>query len=149
MHASARLFVFVLVEVLATTQIVLAQSNAETASSWGLIGSWRVDCRQPPSRTNDQQTFVVRARKLFLDRKFGDRRDSNAVVLATIASDGGIVLTLKFDCCSETHQWEYIKGGDGRMRAIFNKNLDNGEYSIRDSKYTANGKDTFWYARCR
>jgi hypothetical protein len=149
MYARARLLALVVLGVLATTEASLAQTNAETASRWGLFGTWRLDCSKPMSRSNPDLTYVVRSGKLVHDREFGDSRDSSPVMSATRKADGSLELLVNFGSLSQTRQFSFIKGSDGRIRAISNKNVDTNEYSIKGGKFTANGNDTPWQTRCR
>ncbi len=149
MRARIRLFALFILAVLATTEASLAQTVAQTASRWGLLGSWKLDCSKPASRSNGDLQYVVRGGKLFHDREFGDARDSSSVMSATTKADGSITLVVSFVSFSQTRQFSFIKGSDGRIRAISNRNVDTNEYSIKDGKFTANGNDTPWQARCR
>jgi len=149
MLASARLFALVLLAVLITSEASLAQTNAETASKWGLLGNWRFDCSTPPSRDDGRLTYAVRGGKLFHDRDFGDAKDSNAVMLATRKTDGSLELVVNFVSLKQTRQYSLIKGSDGRLRAISNRNVDTNEYTVVDGKLTANGNEMRWQIRCR
>ena len=150
MLASARFVTLVLIALLvATPNVSFAQSVAETASKWGLIGNWRLDCSQPVSSSNANLQYVVRGGKLFHDREFGDKRDSSAVMSATRKADASLEIVVHFASLSQTRQFSFIKGGDGRIRVTFNKNVDTNEYSIKDGKFTANGNTPPWQTRCR
>ena len=50
---------------------------------------------------------------------------------------------------NQTRQFSFIKGGDGRIRAISNRNVANNEYTIKDGKFTSNGNAPPWQTRCR
>jgi hypothetical protein len=141
----------VLLAVLVTTEASLAQTVAETASKWGLLGTWRLDCTKPASRSDGALQYVVRGGKLFHDREFGDARDSSSVILATTKADGSLEIVVSFVSFSppQTRQFAFTKGSDGRIRAISNRNVDTNEYSIRDGKFTANGNTPPWQTRCR
>jgi hypothetical protein len=149
MLAYARLFVLVLLGVLATSEALLAQTVADTASRWGLLGNWRIDCSKPASRSNGELKYVVKGGKLFHDREFGDVRDSTPVMSATTKADGSIEIVINLVSRSETRQFSLIKGSDGRIRAMSNRNVDTNQYSIVDGKFTANGNATPWQTRCR
>ena len=92
---------------------------------------------------------MVKGGKLFHDREFGDRRDSNPVTSATIRPDGVLDIVIKYDSLSQTREMLFLKASDGRVRSISNKNLDTGEYTIKDGKFTANGNASPWQTRCR
>jgi hypothetical protein len=149
MHASIRLFALALLAVLAMCEVSLAQTVAETASKWGLVGTWRLDCSKPVSSNDGALQYVVRGGKLFHDREFGDRRDSNQVISATAKKDGSIEVIITFAAFPQTRQFSLIKGSDGRMRAVSNKDVNTNEYTIKDGKFTANGNTTPWQTRCR
>jgi hypothetical protein len=135
--------------VLAATQGALAQTVAQTASAWGLIGIWRLDCSKPLSRDNPDLAYRVRGGKLFHDRDFVGSKDSSPVITATKKADGGLELVVEFTSLGETRQFAFVKGSDGRIRAVSNRNVNTNEYSIRDGKFTSNGRTTPWQTRCR
>ena len=149
MHARIHLIVLVLFAVLTTSEASLAQTVAETASRWGLVGTWRLDCSKAPTRADGDLRYVVREGKLFHDREFGDVRDSSPIMSATTKPDGSIELVLNLTSFAQTRQYSIMMGSDGRIRAISNRNVDTNEYSIREGKLTANGNDTPWQTRCR
>ena len=149
MRASALRVCLALLAVLATCEASLAQTIAETAARWGLLGTWRLDCSKPASRSDGALQYVVRGGKLFHDREFGDTRDSSSVMSATTKADGSLEITVNFVSLSQTRQYSMMKGSDGRIRAISNRNVDTNEYSIRDGKFTANGNTPPWQTRCR
>ena len=148
MHARIRLLALFVLAVLASTEAALAETVAQTASRWGLLGTWRLDCSKPASRSDGALQYVVRGGKLFHDREFGDARDSSSVVLATTKADGSIEIVVAFVSLSQTRQFSFTKGVDGRIRAISNRNVDTDEYSIRSGKFTANGNTPPWQTRC-
>jgi hypothetical protein len=149
MYARIRLFAVVLLAILAAPEASLAQTVADTASKWGLLGTWRLDCSQSPSRSDGELKYVVRGGKLFHDREFGDARDSSPVMSATRKTDGSLELVVNFVSLSQTRQFSFMKGSDGRIRAISNRNVDTNEYSIKDGKFTSNGNSPPWQTRCR
>ena len=149
MHASIRTLALVVFGILLSPEVSLGQTVAETASRWGLVGSWRLDCSQPVSRSDGELKYVVRGGKLYHDRDFGNARDSSPVMSATRKADGSLELLVKFESLNQTRQFAFIKGSDGRIRATSNRNVDTNEYSIKDGKFTANGNSPPWQSRCR
>lgn len=148
MNACFRLSAIVALAVLARPEAALSQTTVQTASKWGLLGTWRLDCSTPMGKTNPNLAYVVRGGKLFHDRDFGDARDSNEIVLATTKTDGTIEIVVNFASMSQTRQFSFTRGGGGRMRAMSNRNVNTNEYSVRDGTFTANGKATPWQTRC-
>ena len=148
MHAPMRLFGLILLAVLAISEAACAETVAQTASRWGLLGTWRLDCSKPASRSDGALQYVVRGGKLFHDREFGDSRDSNAVILATAKADGSLEIVVNFAALSQTRQFSFMRGSDGRIRTFSNRNVDTDEYSIKDAKFS-NGTPTPWQTHCR
>jgi hypothetical protein len=148
MPARIRAATLVFLAVLAMPEASLAQTVADTASKWGLLGTWRLNCGVPASRSDGELKYVVRGGKLYHDREFGDARDSSQVTSATRKPDGSLELVVKFDSLSQTRQFSFMKGSDGRIRAISNRNVDTNEYTIKDGKFTSNGNSPPWQTRC-
>jgi hypothetical protein len=149
MAAFARCAALAFVAFAATALAAAAQTTAEVARKWGLLGTWRLDCTQPRSESNPDLAYAVRDGKLFHDRDFGKNRDSSAVMTAVVKADKSIEVVVKFDSLKQTRQFSLMKGPDGRIRAVSNRNVDTNEYSIRDGKFTANGGTPPWQTRCR
>jgi hypothetical protein len=149
MSTCVRLFSLALLTVLAASEPLHAQTAAETARTWGLLGTWRLDCNKPASRADGELQYVVREGKLFHDREFGDARDSSTVTSLVAKADGSIDVVVNFTSIGQTREFSLIKGKDGRIRATSNRNVDTNEYSIRDGKFSFNGASTPWQTRCR
>ncbi len=149
MPAPVRLVAVALLASLVSPGASLAQTVAATASKWGLLGIWQLDHKAPVSRTNPALKYVVRGGKLFHDRVFGGgKTDSSAVTSARANPDGALELTIPFASISQTRQFAFVRAADGRIRALYNKNVDTEEYSIRHGKFTATGNVTPWQSRC-
>lgn len=149
MPASVRFIAVCILGSLTSANGASAQTVAEVASGWGLPGTWQTDCKAPVSRSNVSSTYAVRGGKLFVDRAFGDGTDSSAITAAAVKADGALDIVIIFTSTSQTRQLAHIKGSDGRMRAIYNRNVDTNEYSVKDGKFTGNGSATPWQTRCR
>ena len=102
--------------------------------------------REPKQRPQD---VCGERGKLFVDRAFGDGTDSSAITAAVVKADGALDIVIIFTSISQARQLAQIKGSDGRMRAITNRNVNTNDYSVRDGKFTANGNATPWQIRCR
>lgn len=148
MAAFVRCAALAFVAFAATAQAAAAQTTAEVARKWGLLGTWRLDCTQPRSESNPDLAYAVRDGKLFHDRDFGKNRDSSAVVTAVVKADKSIEVVVNFVSLRQTRQFALMKGPDGRIRAISNRNVDTNEYSIKDGKFTSNGGTPPWQTRC-
>ena len=137
---------------LACTVSIARQASAATLSEiarqWGLIGTWAVDCHTPPSQQNIYLTYVTGEEgKVLHKRDFGVGRDANEVLKARIAPNGQLRLVVSFPELSETRSYVLMMGGDGRIRAITNRD-NQGRYSIRNGRLLASGKPTPWQSRC-
>ena len=147
MHRLAYLRGFALLALLAAAP-AFAQSNVDVAQSWGVIGTWRIDCKQPTSRANPDLKYVVRDGKLFHDRNFGDVTDSHPVIVATRRDDGSLELVINFNEYNETRQYAFVHGENNSLRTMYNRNVDTGDSSIRDGVMTASGQPSAWQYRC-
>ena len=147
---NTRLPAIVLLGMVCMSAAANAQSIAQTATRWGLVGSWRLDCKKPISNSNGDLAYVVRRGRLFHVRNFGGKRkDSSPVMAATIKSDGSIELLIKFDSLKQTRQFSMLKGADGRIRSLSNRDVDTDKYTVVKGKFVYNGKATPWQTRCR
>jgi len=149
MFTSIRLFALALLAALATSDASVAQTNAQIAADWGLLGTWKNDCGAPNSPRDGELRYVVRSGKLFHDREFGDRRDSSEVILATITPDGAIELVVNFVSLKQIRQYRFVKETDGHIHAIFNRDVNTDQYTVKDGKLTANGNDVVSQVQCR
>ena len=120
----------------------------ETMAQWGLLGTWSSDCAAPPSRERPSYNWVQRGRDAFLDRDYGQGRDSNRVLAASVLPDGAIELRVEFKAFSQTRVNAYVKGDDGRIRMFTNHDMHGG-YSVKDGKVVDSGAATAWDTRCR
>ena len=126
-----------------------AETAAEAAAAWGLVGTWAFDCRLPPSEGNGYLTYqVTPAGGLAHERDFGRRRDANEVLRAA-ESVGGLELTVYFPAAAQTRQLVLARSADGRMRLVSETLASTGEVAVRDGKIASTGTDTPWQVRCR
>lgn len=127
-----------------------AQSPAETATGWDLLGTWSSDCSIPPSRLHTWLSYVVRDGKLFYEQNYGDGRSSNEIASARILADGNIEIVMMFTAVSppQTRLNVNTRGENGRFRTIESKDVNTGEYSIRNGLVTHNNQPSKWLSRC-
>jgi hypothetical protein len=135
--------------VLALPTVTLAETVADTAADWGLVGVWALDCRLPPSQGNAYQAYVVASGgRLVHERDFGLRQDAGDVLRATLAV-GGIDLLVYFPASAQTRLITLAKSPDGRLRILSDSFTSTNEYAVRDGKFAGTGIDTPWQMRCR
>jgi len=154
MRRTACLLVAVaLVDGGAPSRAALAQSPADVATRWGLLGSWAADCGTPPSRQNSWLIFAIKGGTLYLDREFGDVSDitRNQVMTASIRPDKAIALVISYPTIKPPQTREILFAGDadGRIHTVSNKRLDSSDYSIKDGIWVANGQPSSRLTRCR
>ena len=64
-----------------------AETPAETAAAFGLLGTWAVDCRLPPSVANGYLTYAATpGGNIAHDRDFGSQRNVGEVVRASLTA---------------------------------------------------------------
>jgi hypothetical protein len=128
---------------------VSAGTVAETASRWGLIGRWSIDCRIAPDHDRGAVLSyqVVGRSKVVLHRDFGDSEDQADVIAAQISGDNLLDLRIYFPLLKQTRELGLRRLPDGGIRAIYNRTR-NGAYSIMDGRITASGEPTPPQFRC-
>jgi len=127
-----------------------AETVAETARKWGLIGSWSQDCSLSPDRDRGAALAyeIAPGGHVVHRRDFGDTTDESEVVSAEVSEDGMLNLRVFFPSLKQTREYGLIKQSDGTIRAMYNRNQKD-EYSIKDGKFTANGNPTPSQHKCR
>ena len=144
-----RTIALALAGTLTLAQAAHAETAAETAMGWGLVGTWATDCRLPPSESNGYQSYsAASGGRLAHERDFGYRRDAGEILRAALAV-GGIDLTIYFPAAAQTRQVTLGKSPDGRMRVLADSFVNTNEYAIRDGKFAGTGANTPWQMRCR
>jgi hypothetical protein len=144
-----RLILAILVSLMPTLS-ASAETVAETARKWGLIGPWSLNC----SLKADRDKGTVLAYEIAGDgrvvhrRSFGDTTDESEVVTAEVSGDGMLNLRVYFPNLKQTREYGLMMQPDGTMRAIYNRNQKE-EYTIRDGRFTANGNPTPPQHKCR
>ena len=127
-----------------------AETVAQTARKWGLIGPWSLDCSLKPDRNKGTMLAyeVVADDRVVFRRNFGDATDESEVVTAEVSGDGMLNLRVFFPSLKQTREYGLAMQADGTLRAMYNRNQKN-EYTIKDGKFTANGNPTPPQHKCR
>ena len=126
-----------------------AETVADTAKQWGLIGPWSLDCSLPPDHARGAVLSydIAGGNRLMYRRDFGDAQDEAEVLSATVSGDGTLNLRVYFPSLKQTREYGMKRLDDGSIRSVYNRNEQN-RYSIRDGKFTANGKPTPAQHKC-
>jgi hypothetical protein len=134
---------------IAFTPLARAETLAATVEQWGLLGSWAVDCTVRPDRDKGALlTYEIRGDgRVMYRRNFGDAKDENEVVSATVNAEGVLNLMVFFPSLHQTREFGVILTRDGGLRAIYNRS-ERGEYTIKDGKYVKTGTPTLPQQRC-
>jgi hypothetical protein len=134
---------------LGQSAVARAETPAETAAAFGLLGTWAVDCRLPPSAANGYLTYAATpGGNIAHDRDFGSQRNIGEVVRASLTA-GGIDLVVFFPVSAQSRQITIARAADGRLRTIADSFINSNEYAIRDGKLLATGTEMPWQMRCR
>ena len=133
----------------AITPAASAGTLAATVEQWGLLGSWAVDCAAKPDRDKGALlSYEIRKDgRVMYRRNFGDAKDENEVVSATISADGLLNVMVYFPSLHQAREFGLLLAKDGSLRTIYNRS-ERGEYTIRDGKYVATGAPTPPQQRC-
>jgi hypothetical protein len=125
-----------------------AETVAETARKWGLIGSWSQDCSLPPDKDRGAAFAyeIAPGGQVKHRRDFGDTTDESEVVSAKVSKDGTLNLGVFFPNLKQTRQYGFVLQPDRTMRATYNRAKN--EYTIKDSKFTADGNPTPALHKC-
>jgi hypothetical protein len=126
-----------------------AATVAETASRWGLIGRWSLDCHIPPDHDRGAVlSYQITGRnKLVLHRDFGDAEDNAEVIAADLSDDNRLNLRIYFPQLRQTRELGLMRLPDGGIRTVYNRTRG-GTYSIKDGRITAGGQPTPPQFRC-
>ncbi|WP_454652697.1 hypothetical protein [Bradyrhizobium liaoningense] len=133
----------------AFTSMAGAETLAATVEQWGLLGSWAVDCAARPDRDKGALlTYEIRKDgRVMYRRNFGEAKDENEVVSATVSAEGLLDVMVFFPALHQTREFGLLLQKDGSLRAIYNRS-ERGEYTIKDGKYVATGAPTPAQQRC-
>jgi hypothetical protein len=127
-----------------------AETIAETAGRWGLIGPWSLDCSLPPDR--DKGTVLAYQTTpddgVVHRRNFGDTTDENPVVSAKVSPNGMLNLRVSFLALKQIREYGLMLQPDGTLRAMYNRN-EKRQYTIKDGKFTTGGKPTPSFHKCK
>jgi hypothetical protein len=120
-----------------------AETVADTALKWGLIGPWSLDCSLAPDRNRGTVLSyeIAKGGRVVHRRNFGDTTDESRVLSAEISGDGMLNLRVYFPSLRQTREYGLMMQPDGTIHAIYNRN-QKGVYTIKDGKFTANGNPT-------
>jgi hypothetical protein len=127
-----------------------AETVAQTAREWGLIGPWSLDCSLKPGRNKGSVLAyeIAPDDRVVHRRNFGDTTDESDVISAEVSADGMLNLRVFFPKLKQIREYGFVMQPDGTMRAIYNRNQKD-EYTIKDGKFTANGNPTPSQHKCR
>ncbi|MCJ9701478.1 MULTISPECIES: hypothetical protein [unclassified Bradyrhizobium] len=133
----------------AITPTAGAETLAATVKQWGLLGSWAVDCAARPDRDKGALlAYEIRKDgRVMYRRNFGEAKDENEVVSATVNAEGLLNVMVYFPSLHQAREFGLLLAKDGSLRAIYNRS-ERGEYTIRDGAYVATGAPTPVQQRC-
>jgi hypothetical protein len=129
-----------------------AETVAATMTKWGLMGSWSVDCA---AAAGDGTAAKLRYEakpdgSVVHYRNFGKDKSSDTVKSARITPEDWLELKIFFKEIAVGEQdrtFALKRIRTGVVRAMYNYNAK-GEHSVKDGKFTSNGKDAPLQNRC-
>jgi hypothetical protein len=131
----------------AGTAATAEQTDAQKALAWGLIGTWALDCNEPPSRERPYIKYVVSGDKVVQQRDYGDASDSSDIVNVKILDDGiELQIYLTVTNPPQNRFFELVHDGDKSL-AKYNRGED-GSYTIKDFTFVATGQPVRPTYRC-
>jgi hypothetical protein len=143
-----RLLPILLLFVCPFTTDASADSTADVARDWGLLGTWAVDCSAAPVRGRGTIiSYEITADGALIYRRDHDPSDVNEVTSARLEADETLVLSIVLPRAHQTRENGIMRTADGGIRSVFNRGED-GSYTIRDSHFVANGKPTPLLRKC-
>ena len=132
----------------ATTVAADAPSIAKVVKDWGLLGTWAIDCKAPPSRANVFSTYVVRHGRVFLERTFGDpAADSSEIVAILMVAGDLLEFTVDVRTLNQIRTIAVQRDTPTSIHTAWNH--DDGRYSVRSGRIMADGSLTPRQKRCR
>jgi len=148
-----RLLAAAAVAALALAFPAAAQTDppATVLAKWGLLGTWAVNCANPPSRQNGYSTYEAEgSADAVLRRDFGpeSERDRSKIENAQVTADGMLSVTINFASINQVRTNVFMKVGADGIRAVENRGAD-GSYTVQDGKFVHNGAPTLTQTRCR
>ena len=125
-----------------------ADEAVDVARSWGLLGTWAADCTAAPVKGRGAIiSYEVSADGNLIYRRDHDPSDINEVASARVEPDETLVLSIVLPKARQTRENGIVRTTDGGIRSVFNRGQD-GSYTIRESRFVANGKQTPALKRC-
>jgi hypothetical protein len=115
------------------TDAAPAQSVADHASAWGLLGTWAVDCGRPPSRSNAHLSYIREGQAVVHRRDFGDTMDEHAVIATRLLPDTSLEIVIDLSSLSQVRTVVFKRVGERSMRAMANRDAA-GNYSIKEGR---------------
>ncbi|MFO1114536.1 MAG: hypothetical protein U1E28_02550 [Beijerinckiaceae bacterium] len=123
-----------------------AETPAELAARWGLIGDWRAACGGPVSPANPVHRFLVREGRLVEENLLGDRTIAGTIDKAALREDGALVMEIDYP--GGRRERIAVRYGPGARRIVSDRDVATDQYAIRNGRMTANGELTPAESRC-
>jgi hypothetical protein len=144
--------VFLVIFLAVASGSARAETVAATMTKWGLIGAWSVDCDAAAGKgTAAKLRYVAKPDGSVLHyRNFGDDSSSDKIKSARITSEDWLELKIFFKEVAVREQdrtFTFKRIRTGVVQAMYNYNAK-GEYSVKDGKFTSNGKEAPLQHRC-
>jgi len=126
-----------------------ADTPADIAREWGLIGRWAIDCAAPVKRgaNNSVAYEITREGQLIYRSDPADRNRAYVVMDVTRGENNMLILHTVFPDFGQTRENGIVLQADGTLRSIYNRD-DAGNYTASDGRFIASGRETSGLHRC-
>jgi len=155
-----RLGIMAGISVAAISAAAFAETDANLARQWGLLGTWSTDCSRPPTENDPYLIYQAAGDKVLHRRDYPKLAESNPnypkdtdaspIRSVELVDGGGIKLEIylpDFDP-PQTRVYELYRDGD-KMHTKYNYRVSDGSYSIKDFVIVANGQPAVWIYKCQ
>jgi len=146
-----RLGIMAGIAVAAISAAAFAETDANLARQWGLLGTWSTDCSKPPTESDPYLVYQVAGAKIVHRRDYPKNfSDTNQIKSVELVDGGGIKLEIYFADLNppQTRVYELYRDGD-KMHTKYNYRVSDGSYSIKDFVIVANGQPAVWIYKCQ
>lgn len=136
--------------VVALSATAFAETDADRARKWGLLGTWATDCSMPPTDSDPYLIYQADGARVVHRRNYPKSTDTNQIKSVQLADDGGLRLEIYLPNVDppQIRIYELDRDGD-RVHTKYNYRPSDKSYSIKDFVIVANGQPAVWIYKCK
>jgi len=126
-----------------------AETARETLDQFGFFGTWAVRCGQPPAPDNVTRRALPAAKKgVSFTETLGQDSQPNTYSILSAKRAGGDSIVIRTKLNGEIEQDLTIRKEDNRVRTMQNREVDTGDFVVKDGIVDSNQSETPWLTRC-